>query len=140
MDDTPPPHDDQTVPGVDPGSTADSDGAAQAPPPAEPRPPAGPPSDGPHLATVSHRGHFWDVYIEIVDDPRRTDSVKGRLCFSPADDAALGGPVRTAPILIEPSYQEVIHRARSFEEHQLVGLLRSALPDEEDDEDAAPGS
>lgn len=100
---------------------------------AEPRPPVGPPSDGPHLATVSHRGHFWDVYIEIVDDPRRTDSVKGRLCFSPADDTAVGGPVRTAPILIEPSYQEVIHRARSFEEHQLVGLLRSSLPDEDED-------
>lgn len=103
--------------------------------PAQPTDPVGPPSDGPHLATVSHRGRFWDVYIEIVDDPRRTDSVKGRLCFSPADDTAAGGPVRTAPILIEPSHQEVVHRARSFEDHQLVGLLRSVLPEEDDDED-----
>jgi len=99
---------------------------------APPRPPAGPPSDGPHLATVSHLGQFWDVYIEIVDDPTRTDSVRGRLCFSSADEASLLGPVRTAPIIIEPSYQEVIHKARSFEEHQFVGLLRSTLPDEDE--------
>jgi len=105
-------------------------GAADAAPP---RAPVGPPSDGPHLATVSHLGHFWDVYIEIVDDPTRTDSVQGRLCFSPADDTAGGGPVRTAAILIEPSYQEVIHRARAFEDHHLVGLLRSSLPDEDED-------
>lgn len=122
-DDTPTPSGEPTDPGTEAG------------PAKEPRTPTGPPSDGPHLATVSHRGHFWDVYIEIVDDPRRTDSVKGRLCFSPADDTAAGGPVRTAPILIEASYQEVIHRARSFEDHQLVGLLRSALPGDEDDED-----
>ncbi len=113
------------------GSGADPGGSRSVP--EEPRTPVGPPSDGPHLATVSHLGHFWDVYIEIVDDPRRTDSVKGRLCFSPADDTATGGPVRTAPILIEPSYQEVIHRARSFEDHQLVGLLRSCLPDEDEE-------
>jgi len=136
MDDTPPPLDDTAATGSNPDTASDSAASTPPSPAGEPRPPVGPPSDGPHLATISHRGHFWDVYIEIVDDPRRTDSVKGRLCFSPADDAALGGPVRTAPILIEPSYQEVIHRARSFEEHQLVGLLRSALPDEEDDGDA----
>lgn len=125
-DDMPTPSGEPTDPGTEAGPTgSDSE---------EVRAPSGPPSDGPHLATVSHRGHFWDVYIEIVDDPRRTDSVKGRLCFSSADDTGGGGPVRTAPILIEPSYQEVIHRARSFEEHQLVGLLRSALPGDEDEE------
>ncbi|MDT8370244.1 MAG: hypothetical protein RQ745_13640, partial [Longimicrobiales bacterium] len=90
-----------------------------------------------HLATVSHRGHFWDVYVEVVDDPRRTDSVQGRLCFSPADDTP-SGLLHTAPILIEPSYQEVLHRARAFEDHQLIGLLRSVLPtvDDEDEETA----
>ena len=59
--------------------------------------------------------------------------MKGRLCFSSADDTAMGGPVRTASILIEPSYQEVIHRARSLDEHQLVGLLRSVLPDDDEE-------
>jgi len=110
----------------------ESGAAEETPGPADTRAPFGPPSDGPHLATVSHQGHFWDVYIEIVDDPTRTDSVQGRLCFSPADDTSLSGPVRTAAIIIEPSYQEVIHRARAFEEHQLVGLLRSTLPDEDE--------
>lgn len=124
MDDTPTRSGELPEEGADPGAPGPAQDEARAS--------AGPPSDGPHLATVSHRGHFWDVYIEIVDDPRRTDSVKGRLCFSPADDTAVGGPVRTASILIEPSYQEVIHRARSFEDHQLIGLLRSALPDEGD--------
>ena len=124
MDDTPPLSDGLPEPGT----------PADVQPADTPRPkaPAGPPSDGPHLATVSHQGHFWDVYIEIVDDPTRTDSVQGRLCFSSADDTSVGGPVRTAPIIIEPSYQEVIHRARAFEEHQLVGLLRSTLPDDDE--------
>jgi len=118
-----------------PAEGADRPGApAENPEPHAPRMPVGPPSDGPHLATVSHLGHFWDVYIEIVDDPTRTDSVKGRLCFSSADDSSLTGPVRTAPIIIEASYQEVIHKARAFEEHHLVGLLRSTLPDEEEAE------
>lgn len=102
-----------------------------AQPELEPAPPAptGPPSDGPHLATVSYGGHFWDIYLEIVDDPRRSDSIQGRLCFSSPDAGGTGGPFRTAAILIEPSYQEVLHRARGFEDHQLIGLLRSTLPD-----------
>lgn len=95
--------------------------------------PSGPPSDGPHLATVSFQGHFWDVYVEMVDDPSRTDRIQGRLCYSAADRQG-ASPVRTAPILIEPSYQEVLHRARAFEEHQLVGLLRSCLPEAELDD------
>lgn len=117
MDDTNPPND-----GL-PDLGLPAEGAA-------PRPPVGPPADGQHLATVSHLGQFWDVYIEIVDDPTRTDRVQGRLCFSSADEASLTGPVRTAAIIIEASYQEVVHRARAFEEHQLIGLLRSTLPDD----------
>jgi len=126
MDDVNPP-DAEPIESARPADTSPAD-------PAPPRVPTGPPSDGPHLATVSHRGHFWDVYIEIVDDPTRTDRVQGRLCFSSADDTSVEGPLRTAAIIIEASHQEVIHRARAFEEHQLVGLLRSTLPEDDEDE------
>ena len=86
-----------------------------------------------HLATLSHDGRFWDVYVEFDDDPARVDSFGGILCFSPAaDGSTAGGPVRTATILIEPSYEEVLHRARQFENHHLVALLRSCLPEPED--------
>jgi hypothetical protein len=90
---------------------------------------AQPPSKGHHLATLSHEGRFWDVYVEFDDDPRRQDSYGARLCFSPADSEDGAGTVRTATIVIQPSYEEVLHRARSFEDHQLASLLRSCLPD-----------
>jgi hypothetical protein len=92
-------------------------------------PEAEPVSTGQHLATVSQGGRFWDVYVEFDDDPRRTDSFGARLCFSPADAEDGSEAVRTTTILIEPSYEEVLYRARAFESHQLVGLLRSCLPD-----------
>lgn len=90
----------------------------------------GAPSSGHHLATLSHEGRFWDVYVEFDDDPRRTDSFGACLCFSPADgEEGTASPVRTTTILIEPSYEEVLYRARAFEDHQLVALLRSCLPE-----------
>ncbi len=89
------------------------------------------PPNGHHLATVSHEGLFWDVYVEFDDDPRRTSSFGGLLCFSPAEEGD-GTPLRTATILIEPSYEEVLHKARQFENHHLVSLLRSCLPSDED--------
>jgi len=103
--------------------------------PLDPRPdeaaplPGAHPPNGHHLATVSHEGRFWGVYVECDDDPRRTDSFGGLLCFSPAEEGDTQGPLRTATILIEPSYEEVLHRARNFESHHLVALLRSCLPE-----------
>ncbi len=91
--------------------------------------PKQPVSTGQHLATVSHDGLLWDVYVEHTEDPCRTDSFAGRLCFSPAGGSTDQPPVRTAAILIEPSYEEVFYRARAFEEHHLVSLLRSILPE-----------
>lgn len=88
-----------------------------------------PPSEGQHLTTVSHAGRFWDVYLEFDDDPGRTDTCRALLCFSPADRNEGEEPTRTAAIIIENSPQEATARARSFEDHQLVGLLRSTLPD-----------
>jgi hypothetical protein len=80
------------------------------------------------MASISHEGRFWDVYLEFEDDPRRPDSHRGLLCFSPADANEGELPRRTTVIIIESSYEEAIRRARSFEDHQLVSLLRSVLP------------
>lgn len=88
-----------------------------------------PPVKGEHVATISHDGRFWEVYLEFEDDPRRPDSHRGRLAFVPADRNEGESPVRTTVIIIEPSFEEALRKAREFEEHQLNGLLRSALPD-----------
>jgi len=92
-----------------------------------PTPP--PPSNGQHLATISHDGRFWEVYLEFNDDPRRPSNYRGLLCFSPADNEGDDPALRTTAILIEDSYEEAVRKARAFEEHQLQGLLRSVLPD-----------
>ena len=88
-----------------------------------------PPSRGQHLATVSHLGRFWDVFLEFVDDPRRPDIFRGLRCFSPTDLNAGEGAARSTTIIVEPSYEAALRRAKSLEEHQLVALLRSVLPD-----------
>ena len=83
---------------------------------------------GIHLATVSHDGRFWDVYVDFEHDPTMPDSHRGFLSFAPAD----GGPedsVRTATILIEDSDQAVFRKAQGLGDRILVALLRSALPE-----------
>lgn len=87
-----------------------------------------PERDRPHLATVSHDGRFWDVYVDFEDDASRPESSRAGLLFSPADGAATGGDsVRTSTILIEDSDEAVVRRAQTFGEHQLAALLRSVL-------------
>jgi len=83
---------------------------------------------GQHLATISHEGQFWDVFLELDGDPRYMGSCRGMLAFSPAGSRGEEGVVRTAAILIENSWEEVADKARSFESRQLESLLRSALP------------
>ena len=81
-----------------------------------------------HLATISHDGRFWEVYLDFEVDPARSDSQRGFLRFSPAD----GQPedsVRTATILIEETGEQVVRKAKGMGDHMLVALLRSALPD-----------
>ncbi len=86
------------------------------------------PSTGQHLATISHAGRFWDVYLEFDDDPRRQDSYRAILAFSAADRNEGEGVYRTIPVIIEPSYEEAVRRARVLEDHQLAAFLRSLLP------------
>ncbi len=82
---------------------------------------------GHHLATVSHDGRFWDVYLEVEEPEHRGGSARGRLAFSAADEDQDREPVRTTAIFIEPSQDEVLRKAREFDTHELVGLLRSVL-------------
>lgn len=92
-------------------------------------PPHGTPAHpGQHLTTISHEGRFWDVYVELEDDPRFPDTCRGLLAFSLAGGRGEDGLVRTTVILIEDSYEEVMRKARSFDMRQLEALLRSALP------------
>ena len=81
-----------------------------------------------HLATVSYDGRFWDVYLDFEDTLSSHDSRRALLRFAPADGEPSEG-VKTAAILIEDSEELVVQKARSLEEHTLVALLRSVLPD-----------
>ena len=80
-----------------------------------------------HLATVTHEGRFWDVYVEVVPQASPRDPLRARLAFSAADNA--DERVHTAAIFVEPSLEEVLDRARELGEHRVVALLRSCLPD-----------
>lgn len=87
---------------------------------------------GLHVATIAHKRRIWDAYLEFDDDPQRPDVYRARLRFDAADSTdVVGEPVRTTVIVIEDSYEEAVAKARSFDDRQLEGLLRSALPDEE---------
>ena len=87
-----------------------------------------PPSTGQHLATISHGGRFWDVYLEFEDDLRRPDTSRALLCYFPGDPGDEEEAVRTTVIIIEDSFEEAMLKARGLEDVQLQALLRSALP------------
>ena len=91
-----------------------------------PSPP--PPSSGHHLATISHEGRFWDVYLEFEDDPRRPPNSRALLCFFPGDPSDDEEATRTAIIIIEDTFEEAVAKARGLDERHLQGLLRSSLP------------
>lgn len=97
-----------------------------------------------HLATVSFDGRFWDAYLELVESQGPGQPARGRIAFS-APDLGDAEPVRTTTIFIEDTPQEVVVRAREFKTHQLVALLRSAIPpdletaDGEESSDPADG-
>ncbi len=96
---------------------------------ASPTPPSdGRPSSGQHLATISHEGRFWDLYLEFDEDLRRPGSYRGNLAFSPADRTEGEDVLRTIALIIEPSYDEAMKKARGIDEHQLSAFLRSLLP------------
>ena len=88
---------------------------------------------GLHIATIAHRRRIWDAYLEFDDDPHRPDLYRARLRFDAADSTEfVDAAVRTTVIVIEQSYEDAVAKARSFDDRQLEGLLRSALPDDEE--------
>ncbi len=87
------------------------------------------PKSGLHVTTLTHGGRIWDAYLEFADDPHRPDTYRARLRFEAADAPEDEQPARTGVIIIEPSYEEAVQRARALDARQLEGLLRSALPD-----------
>jgi hypothetical protein len=68
------------------------------------------------------------VYVEFEEEVRRVDVCRAMLAFSPADANDGEVPLRTTVVIVEPSYEEALHRARDLETHQLVAFLRSLLP------------
>ena len=86
---------------------------------------------GLHVATIAHRRRIWDAYLEFDDDPHRPDLYRARLRFDAADSGKFAeDPIRTTVIIIEQSYEDAVTKARSFDDRQLQGLLRTVLPDE----------
>ena len=95
-------------------------------------PPNGSPSQpvGVHVGTIAHEGLLWDAYLEFADDPRRPRSFRGRLRFDrAAGPDGVGESTQTTVIIIEESYEEAVAKARSMDDRQLAGLLRSTLPE-----------
>ena len=87
------------------------------------------PTRGVHLATLAHEGRIWDAYLEF-DDEASTRDYRARVRFSSPEADRF---YRTTVIIIEPSYEEAVHHARGLEERQMQALLRSVLPDKEEE-------
>ena len=83
------------------------------------------PDQGMHVTTFTHEGRFWEVFLELVDDPRDPDSTRGRLCYVPTDRAEHEEPVRTTVIIIERTRHEAFDAARALDRYHLTALLRS---------------
>lgn len=114
-----------TLPTMESQTGPELAGPVPSPPPSPGR--QEPEFKGQHLTTFAHEGRFWDVYLEFVDDPRKPDSCRARLCYVPTDQAEHEGPARTAVIIIEPSYEEAVSRAATFDQHHLGAMLRSVI-------------
>lgn len=82
-----------------------------------------------HLATLAFGGALWEVYLEFEADPRHPTSCRARIRFDPPTDDAVQRPTRTTVIIIEESYDQAVAKARTFDDRQLQGLLRSTLPE-----------
>ncbi len=82
---------------------------------------------GMHLTTFTHEGRFWDVHLEFVADPRIPDSCRARLCYAPSDRVGLEEAVRTAVIIIEPTFEDAERVARGLDRHHHAAMLRSII-------------
>jgi len=81
-----------------------------------------------HIATIGYAARFWDVYVELEEDPQRQPTGRARLSFSPAGAKSPADTLRTSMIILEATSHAAVAKARTFDERQLVALLRSCLP------------
>ncbi|MDX1645700.1 MAG: hypothetical protein R3304_01050 [Longimicrobiales bacterium] len=90
---------------------------------------------GVHLATLAYEGLIWEAYLDFENDPRHPRTHRAKIRFEPPSAEEGGPPVaETTIIIIEDSYEEAVYKARRFDNRQLQGMLRSALPDPIEDE------
>jgi hypothetical protein len=87
------------------------------------------PDRGIHVATIAHKGRIWDAFLEFDGDPHRPEVYRARLRFEPTNPSDGETATTTGVLIIEGSYDEALAKARSFDDRELSGLLRSALPD-----------
>lgn len=87
-----------------------------------------PPSRGHHLATITHEGRFWDVYVEFEDEASHPGTHRGRFAFAPVDAGEGEELLRTADVIIEPSLEGALASVERLDTHHFVALLRSLLP------------
>lgn len=90
---------------------------------------------GMHITSLAHGGRIWEAFLEFDGDPHRPEVYRARIRFEPANAGEGEAPIRTTVLIIEAAYEEAVAKARAFDDRQLSGLLRSCLPDEEEDED-----
>jgi hypothetical protein len=89
---------------------------------------------GLHIATIAHEGLIWDTYLDFENDLHRPTIYRASLRFEPPTGDGGAEPTRTTAIIVEDSYEEAVAKARSFDDRQLQGLLRSTLPDPEQEQ------
>ena len=89
------------------------------------------PRQGVHVATIAHQGSIWDVYLDLEGHVHPATAHRASLRFEPPTGSEEQRSASTTVLIIEDSYEEAIAKARSFDDRQLQGLLRSALPDTE---------
>jgi hypothetical protein len=89
-------------------------------------------ASGLHVATLAYVGRIWEVYLEIEDNASESPQThRARLRFDlesePGVARADSASVWTGIMIIEASREEVIAKARSFDQRLLADLARSAL-------------
>ena len=89
------------------------------------------PRHGVHVATIAHQGSIWDVYLDFEGHVHPATAHRASLRFEPPTGSEEQRSASTTVLIIEDSYEEAIAKARDFDDRQLQGLLRSALPDTE---------
>jgi hypothetical protein len=72
------------------------------------------------IGWVNHDGERWALVLQTRECADRL--FRGRFLFR-----CKGRELRTTDLFIEPTYEQVLDRAQSFEDHLVNDLIRSLL-------------